>query len=620
MKKMGSQNTVIDSQSIWLDGKRMLQVTGVSLIQKGLYSRTVGGINGNRNIMLMMMSDSANIYGEAGRNLFGSLKFIQQPENRWKTFTEADNNFSTWAPASFRLSGHEESNLRWLAYDTMTSTSFIVMPDTLSNYDWAKSDSGFWRLQVDAQVAGGQLITEKEVVNAGSKGREILMRKNGSGNIVFRVRILLNGDKVYKLFVAGTPEFVYQPTINKFFEDFRFGSLASSQQFHLESKAGALIRDLAAVDSTTRVKAYTKLEAAPFLNSDLQLLHDAVFKTYRYPYGNDTAMSVNYEISDRIVALNDPASIDFFTKKYNALTNQDHKVLVLKSLAEMKSTESFRAMIGLMKLSSLTIDPDYQFVRPLKDTIQLTAAFYPELRKFIRDTVLGATISTVALRLLDSNIISKSEIVINEADFLFVAEFLNHPSKYYEDNADYRLFDVVALLGKFNTAKSNRKLTELLSTKDKYLSKDLIELLLKNGQQVGAGYIDKLAADKEIRVSLYEMLNSAGKQSLFPSKYLNQGAFAESLAFNSGVDDDSPASLKFIEKRKETIDGKTLTFYLYKMGFGENDEFYLAIAGGYDSPKSLEPALQLTGVYWSEVFDQKKIKLQFKELIKKSDE
>ncbi|HTE26643.1 TraB/GumN family protein [Flavitalea sp.] len=619
-EKMGSQYRVIDSQSVWLDGKRMLQVTGENLIQKGLYSRTVGGINGNRNILLMMIADSANIYGEAGRNLFGSLKFLQQPEFRWKTFAEADNNFSTWAPASFRLSGQEVSNLQWLAYDTMTSTSYTVLPDTLSIYDWAKSDSGFWRAQVNTQLAGGQLITEKEVTNAGSKGREILMRKNGSGNIVYRVRILLNGDKVYKLIVTGTREFVYEPNINKFFEGFKFGSLASNQQFHLESKAITLIRDLDDGDSTTRVKAYNKLEAAPFLNSDLQLLHGAVFKTYRYPYGTDTGMSVNHEIADRIVVLNTPASIDFFTKKYNSSTNQEHKVLVLNSLAEMKSIESFKAMIGLMKQSSLTINPGLQFVKPLKDTIWLTAAFYPELKQFIRDTVFGAAISMVALHLLDSNIIVKSEIIKNEADFLFIADFLNHPTKFYEDDADYRLYDVAALLGKLNTEKSNKKLTELLSVKDKYLSKDVIELLLKNGQQVGAVYINKLAADKEIRVSLYEMLSLAGKQSLFPSKYLNQGAFAESLAFNSGMDDYSPTSLRFIEKRKETINGKTLTFYLYKMGFGENDEFYLAMAGGYDSSKSLEPALQLTNVYWTEPFDQKKIKLQFIELIKTVDE
>jgi uncharacterized protein YbaP (TraB family) len=615
--KMGSQYRVIDSQSVWLDGKRMLQVTAESLQQKGLYSRTVGGINGNRNILLMMMGDSSNIYGEAGRSLFGSLRFIKQPETRWKTYTESGNNFSAWSPARFRLAGHESSNLQWLAYDTMTSTSYTVVPDTLTAYDWARTDSSFWKLQIDTQLAGGQLLTDKEVDNAGSKGREILMRKKGGGNIVYRVRILLNGDKIYKLFVTGTRDFVYQPHINKFFEGFKFGSLASDQGFYLVSKAGSLIRDLESVDSLTRLKAYQKLEAAPFLPSDLQLLQDAVFKTYRYPYGNDTGMTVNFRIADRIVELNQPATIDFFNGKYNSLNSQDHRVLVLRSFAEMKTSESFKAMIGLMKQHSLTTDPDFDFVQPLKDTLELTAVYYPELRKFIKDTVFGAAISSVALRLLDSNIIAKNEIIKDEADFISIAGFLNRPAKLYEDNADYRLYEVAAILGRFNTKQSNKKLFDLLSTKDKYLGKDVIELLLQNDQRVEQSYIDNLAADKEMRTSFYDMLKALGKQSLFPSKYLNQSAFAESLAFNSGIDDYSPTSLKFIEKRKQTINGKSLTFYLYKMGFGENEEFYLAMAGGYDSSKSLEPAVQLTNIHWSESFDQKKIKQQFAKMVEK---
>ncbi|RYY18790.1 MAG: TraB/GumN family protein [Chitinophagaceae bacterium] len=618
--KMGTQYKVIDSQGIWIDGKRMLQVTGMSLLQKGLYSRTVAGVNGNRNILLMMIGDSSNVYGDAGRNLFGSLKFIKQPGARWKNYAESKNNFSTWAPAGFRLTGHEQNNLQWLAYDTMTSTSFTVLPDTLGAYDWANSDSSFWRFQINSQLADGQLITEKEVENAGSKGREILMRKSGGGNIVYRVRILLNGDKVYKLFVTGTSDFVYQPDINKFFEGFKFGSVASGRQYHLESKAAVLIRDLDAADSTTRAKSYNKLGAAPLLKSDLPLLHNALFRNYRYPFGKDTGMSVNYEIAEKVVALNDAATIAFFNTKYQDLQNQEHKVLVLKSLAEMKSKESYTAMIVLMKQSSLSKDPGYQFVRPLKDTLLLTAAFYPELRKFIRDTIFGAAVSEVALSLIDSNIISRDEIMKDEADFIFIADFLNPPKRFFDNDADYRLYDVAALLGRFNTEKSNERLKALLPTKDKYLAKDVIELLLKNEQAVNVAYIDKLAADAEMRVPLYDMLKSIGKDGLFPVKFLNQAAFAESQAFTTGMDDYSPTSIKFVEKRKETIDGKSLTFYLYKLGFGDNEEFYLAMAGGYDSPKSLEPTVTLTNVYWTETFDHKKIKVQFKAMLKTEEE
>ncbi|MHA4846295.1 TraB/GumN family protein [Flavitalea antarctica] len=619
-EKMGTQYRVIDSQGVWLDGKRMLQVTGVSTQQKGLYARTVAGINGNRNILLMMIGDSANVYGEAGNSLFQSLRFIKQPGAHWKRYEESDKNFSTWAPAVFRLTGQELNNLQWLAYDTMTSTSYTVLPDTLGAYDWAQSDPDFWKMQIDAQLAGGELLTDKEVFNAGSKGRELLMRKKGGGSIVYRVRILLNGDKVYKLCVTGIREFVYQPDINRFFDEFTFGSIAADQALHLVPKANALIRDLAAVDSTTRLKAYQKLETAPFVASDLELLHGAVFKTYRYPYGTDSGMTVNNRIAERIVAFNKPESIDYFARTYNVLHNQDHKVLVLKSLAEMKSSESYKAMIALIKQSSLTMDPGYQLSEPLQDSLSLTAAFYPELRRFIKDTVFGPVMSSVALRLLDSNVIAKNEIIKDESDFIATARFLNRPVMYSEMNADYRLYDVAALLGRFNTGKSNRELSGLLTTKDKYLSRDVVELLLKNAQVVDAGHINKLAADKEIRVSVYEMLKTLGKQSLFPSKYLNQAAFAESLAYNSGVDDYSPSSLKFIEKRREIINGKSLNFYLYKMGFGEDEEFYLAMAGGYDSADSLEPAVQLTNIYWNAAFDQKKVKEQFKEMIRDRDE
>ena len=139
------------------------------------------------------------------------------------------------------------------------------------------------------------MVYEKKVKNGEVPGKEWLLQ---DGSVYSRIRMLPNGNIIYKIFVVGGKELLESDNANKFFESFRLHAAAATPVY-LESKAKLLLHDLQSEDSATRVEAFSALYTAPFSKEELPLLHDALLKSYRTPYEFANTNSINQALPGR---------------------------------------------------------------------------------------------------------------------------------------------------------------------------------------------------------------------------------------------------------------------------------------------------------------------------------
>ncbi|HEX6429329.1 MAG TPA: TraB/GumN family protein, partial [Niastella sp.] len=119
--------------SINMQGYKGIHLQGAHNDQHGLYMQSISVIKNNRNIVLLVITDSAHQQAPETQKIFSSLSFIPPPALPWKTYTTADNLFSARVPGAFRKYV-DENNTFLYSFDTTTASSYYIMPDTLSKY------------------------------------------------------------------------------------------------------------------------------------------------------------------------------------------------------------------------------------------------------------------------------------------------------------------------------------------------------------------------------------------------------------------------------------------------------------------------------------------------------
>jgi hypothetical protein len=122
-----------------------------------------------------------------------------------------------------------------------------------------------------------------------------------------------------------------------------------------------------------------------------------------------------------------------------------------------------------------------------------------------------------------------------------------------------------------------------------------------------------MAADREMRLTLYKDLKDAKKQALFPKLYLTQKSLGESALYTSATEDYSVKAMKFIAETTGSYHGKKYKFYLFKVTLDEEGGSYLGVAGAFDLAGNLfEPKEDISFLYSNEEFDAAKVNEQFR--------
>ncbi len=617
-----AQYADIVRQERWLQGSRITRLTGRNIQQPSFYMSTASVLRNGRNIVLLVIADSAQLHSPAIDSLFTSWQFIPHPAVEWKALATPGNGFSATAPSPFKKYIPTAGGQQYYAYDTSTAVTYSIIPDTISKYFWAKDDTTFWNGRAVDNSAGDSLVERKQVSNAGLQGIELLLRSPESATRFKRMRLLQHGDRMYKLFVSAERDFLYSREVNSFFADFRANSPVADAQFITKPKTSLLLQDLLSTDSLTRNTAYSWMASAPFKEQDRGDLQTALFKQYASLYDTTASETINRVIAEKLRGLDSSATIAFAKKAYNSFTHQQgaNKNTCLYLLAGLHTKESYAALAELLPAPPRQAFSNL-FAGALRDSLPLTLTLYPVLQKLAADTLYAGSVANIANELIDSGLLKQDGIQAAENDFINAADQMLHPLLRGAD-LDYNVYEILQLLGRYNNAPANKAIRAYLAVnKYPWLQKKAAIQLVKNAQPVPASLLDKLAADREMRITLYNELEGLKKKSLFPARFAKQPAFAEAALYNYLTDQDMQFSaLRFFAKQTAVYKKKTYTFYLYKVEVEEEDGpvNYLGVQGGYTvNSKGLETVLDISGLYYQEKFDAKKINRQLAAYLKK---
>jgi len=623
---MQKQYSDLHKDSTTLDSAKLIRLIGKNIQQPDIQMNTISIVKGGRHIVLMVLGDSSTLQSSPMRSVFSSFHFISHPPVHWQKYGSPDSTFSSFAPSPIRPHLYKGGNkLQWVSYDTTTATTYHIIPDTLGKYTWYLSDSLFWKERVGEDTANETWMEVKDVVNGNVPGKEFIVKSKKSPNSWSRTRLLVTGNKVYKLYVAGQSDLLHGAEVDRFFNDFRLRG-AGSRTLVSISKAGLLLHDLGSTDSLTRREAYSALSSAKFGKEDLQLLKDALFKSYRLPFDSSIGTTINRTIARKLAKLDDPTTVTYVRDAYPSLVKEKHTLqnTALSLLAQQHNALSYSTLAELLKQGPTAEKLDYSDLFALKESLALTRTLFPSLLSWAGDTLHAPAVAYITLTLLDSGYLSKESILSSADAFMEAAAALLPALKTREDYINYHLFSLIKLIGRFHTPASYSLLKNYLAVRNKALLQEVMKQLLEGEQAIPADVLNRLAADPVSRLALYDNLKKYKKTPLFPAEYRTQSLLAESSIYGAAdnQDEGTISTVILLSKKTAPFHGKTYIWYLYKVSYTTEDglQNYLGIAGGYDPVAAgLKPQKDMTGMYWKEALDAENTNSLFKDYLKDLD-
>ncbi len=599
---------------------RILEYGGM-MVQVPLMMKVHYESRGNRWYALVAMYDPEKAHASV-ESFFNSFTILDYAETEWNNYTSTDKLFSTWAPGQFILSAKPSAKGDTIynnqTYDTARADNYAIVATGFGKYYWQNSDSVLWSDLIEKSTEyDDSLLLKKAISNGEAKGYEIEIQESGSGNIK-RKRMLLNGGKIYSLITIQAAAEINNANNNKFFEEFRFNNLQPTVNIFV-SKAAILLKDISSDDSAVRSQATEYLSKAPFTKSELPFLHDALLKNY--PKDEDDYDETKNDLKKIIIDLNDTSSYNFAKNNY-AKADDDTKNILLAVMASFPTQENFNDIKNILLKQPPRITPGYDLINSLSDTLQLTAAIFPELLPLMKDTIMAPVIIKLSNKLLNRDYADKTLLQPYQQDVLQIAQKKYTVAKNDADSYDELNYPLIDLLGKMNTAETNAMLQKWSLLKDIYIQMEAVGMLLQNKQPVNPLAIKALTADNSTRIELYDSLKAYKKENLFPAQYLTQKYFAKSHVYTAASDDEDPDKLTYLTQKIINFKGRQSRFYFYKVTYGDSDDasYSLACAGPFHMNVSDVSEDAAGDIYYDEEFDASNLPAQMDALIKQMEE
>jgi hypothetical protein len=264
----------------------------------------------------------------------------------------------------------------------------------------------------------------------------------------------------------------------------------------------------------------------------------------------------------------------------------------------------------------------------LPDSLNNSKVMFPRIMALHAIPEYADNLYWLTNELYKKNILAKEELASYRKPLLRDAEarLARHlqtkkeDENYYSD--EYTLLSLTEVLGNFTDDKECITLLNQIMTS----SSDEPALtagiaLLKQNKPVDKKRIGAIAANRSLRIKLYDELTSLKKQELFPKKYLTQAYFAEaSLVSYLLMDEEGgePDKIVLLETREKEYKGKKGRVYVYKLMYkdadGAKDTWYVAVSGLQPlNKKQVSSDGQLTYTTWS-TLEEKSIEQHYQEL------
>jgi hypothetical protein len=300
-------------------------------------------------------------------------------------------------------------------------------------------------------------------------------------------------------------------------------------------KLATIIGDLYNQNDSVRYKGLEKLAAYDLtLNQQILLLNTAKDKFPKAKYEWESIPGKIIEIATKNPDTKLVEVIRNNFKDYDTIG----KNASLRFLSGFNNNASIQAFIDLILkhpsevsfFSTGILEKDYSY----KDLI------FPDLLNVIDHETLDADILLLLLNYLNNNQIQAKDYVS------YIDKLLALSKKYrniledkqslnvntWDDgeyqNARYKSGIIEDLSGHFYGNQVIAELTNYLKINDQKIRMFSVISLIKLGQNIDSAIVNEIAADVESRKWFFENLQSLRKESIFPSRYKTQEAFAES--------------------------------------------------------------------------------------------
>jgi hypothetical protein len=578
------------------------------------YNRLLTVHRGNRRIFLFAIMPGTEPNDELMNKFINSLQLIPVIEKNWSKQSNSQGEFSVWAPDSITLDTNYTNTYNsiyaldefYKSYDSTTPATVYVEKLRYSPYYWAENDTVLLRKEINGAMEGTDSLLEYKVFRQGSYTiADALLRMNDNHNKK-KIRFVLSGDFLYKLFVILPDEWLKINNYQKFFTDFIPVNKASDNRL-FTSKSKELLGALQTKDSVGFEQAKYMLDYVNFTAADIPGLHEALLKKRIDDTSGYTTATIL--LSNIITDLKDERTEKFAAESYKntAVDAKMYSYELLCLLASRKTASSYTLINDLLKSKLPSGENIYRFSRLLYDSLSLSAPLLPSLMPLLKDTMSATQVLDFAETMIDSGFIKANFLNKYKPDIFKLAGSTLEKLKQNADLEDvYKYHVLIRILAAMNTSDAIAYINQFAVQKNIHLKYTAVLSLVKINKPVNAQHLLQLAASNVYRNTLFDDLKKEKKLSLFPKKYLNQQALAESDLYNYIVEDNDIQKLQFLGERIVNYMGKKSRFYLFKadMSGEEEKNIKLAVAGPY----SIKPVAALItyptalGVYWDEEF------------------
>ena len=585
---------------------------------------------GSRVYAMLATASDSTASARGIQRYFGSFRFLPLKPQGWSIQESKEGGFSSWVPAPWQKdsSDNEESvRTSFYSYDSLSSTTYQLLCDTLSAYAWSVSDTALLHASAREYVSAEQRQLHRRYFRVGNIPALELVTTCADSSMVKKMRIFVKGNKRYAFFAFIPSSWAEESNHLRFFESIRLPYDKDSLIVYSRTSAG-LMRDLFSTDSLVSATATAALQNAPFEPGDYPALLTEAMRHHkdgmnRYPNPVPHLFS---EASKLAAAFpeSQPAFIRDIERAYQdtgagaRLSAYD----LLELLADMKTEASIASIRKLLNQKRPVEGEPFGLVYALRDSVLLTSQLYPDLLQFSGDSLLARGVFGLHEHMLDKKGISEAMIDQHRAS---VEQGLGEVIRYvqvHEPEDDWWMgYRAIAFLEGLKDQRWTAWLEKFMALGQPDLREAAALALARKEQPVPPAIWDSIASVDRLRLDLYRSLEKMDKLKWFPKHYRNQSDFAISSLWES-FEDETPNRIEPIGREEIDFGKKKKIFYLYKVIYeydGERAE-YLGVSGPY-SGKNLTPDEEWSGVYWDEDYtrglEKKHLKAyldQFKEL------
>ena len=563
----------------------------------------------------------------AAKRFLGSFKLSPYHHPEWKTMISPDQSFSTTSPFSFRKKENIEDDIhpgaeRYIIFDSLAAVTFYADKTTLPDWYWCSSDTAFLRKRSLQYSSWSDSITDYKVIHTGKlKAASFTVIKPGD-DLVKKVKMILNGNELYEVFGHFSQQDM-PGMFNRFFDEFKIFK-EQPPRYRSQSKVSELAAILKTADKKTADEIKLWWDDLEFTKADIPQLQKMLL--HIYPdfdttfYGN-----LNKKVLDKLEFLDsNHTTVEYIKNNYASVQPQDEyiKPLLISYLSAVRTKESYAVLKDCLLKYPLAISKLPSFSHSLYDSLQLTAALYPELMKLAGTEPMWGLVCGTATSLLDSNLLEKNTIQQYGKQFIESAKRILEKEKKEIEEEGYTYTELVRILGILNTPESNGLLNRFAKFNNREIRFRTLIALLENNQPVDSKTINTLATTDEYRHDLYDALKKINKLKFFPGEYSSQKELGKSKLYEYATDEEAPQFISYAGVKTLHYGGKQQKFYLYKVSFSAEDTtLYLGVAGPYAmDAKDVTSTHEVTGVFWDKVFDAKVMDELFKEYLKSLEE